>query len=53
MELEWLKKVHQAALMPVELRKLVDHDQREIHIRPSGDLWGLPKIHAYYKPSCA
>jgi len=48
---KWLKKSNSLLLMPRELRKLVDHDQREITISPVRcELLGLPRSTLYYKP---
>jgi len=49
MELEWLKKSHSCSDAR-ELRKLVDHDQREITISRQCELLGLPRSTLYYKP---
>jgi len=52
MELEWLKKKCTAALMPRELRKLVDHDKtRNATISRQCELLGLPRSTLYYSPS--
>ncbi|WP_233129980.1 IS3 family transposase [Synechococcus sp. 1G10] len=50
MELEWLKKVS-TALMPGELRNLVDHDHSELTVSRQCELLGLPPSTLYYRPT--